>query len=311
MKIKFPTHNRIEYEAQQQINQLATERLTQIDQTTWMKFKFLLQQIFVAISLVVFAIPMLAIYLLVRLTSAGPAIFKQVRVGLNGKIFTMYKFRTMSVKAELNSGPVWSPGKNDPRLTTVGRFLRFVHLDELPQLFNVLKGDMSLIGPRPERPVFVIMLSEQVEGYLDRLQVRPGITGLAQVYLDADVSIECVRKKIVFDNLYIHCQSTLLNLQIALCTLVRMFGIRNGRGPRWFGLNQQCVRAGIVQSHPVIQHVHERPLEHAPHFNTEHARIISTQATQSVHAIRPNYVQLDESGDSSFSQSLSSKRKPK
>jgi lipopolysaccharide/colanic/teichoic acid biosynthesis glycosyltransferase len=159
MKIKFPTHNRIEYEAQQQINQLATERLTQIDQTTWMKFKFLLQQIFVAISLVVFAIPMLAIYLLVRLTSAGPAIFKQVRVGLNGKIFTMYKFRTMSVKAELNSGPVWSPGKNDPRLTTVGRFLRFVHLDELPQLFNVLKGDMSLIGPRPERPVFVIMLS--------------------------------------------------------------------------------------------------------------------------------------------------------
>src|SRR5262249_20621003 len=139
-----------------------------------------------AAVLLVFAAPVIALAaLLVKLTSRGPAFYTQTRVGRNGRLFTIYKVRTMMHKCESLTGPRWSlPG--DPRVTRGGHFLRVTHLDELPQLVNVLRGDMSLIGPRPERPEFVPELERAVPRYRERLAVLPGVTGLAQVQLPAD-----------------------------------------------------------------------------------------------------------------------------
>ena len=120
--------------------------------------------------------------LLVRATSSGAAIYRQMRVGKDGRRFMIYKIRTMRADAEAASGPVWTQ-LHDPRVTFLGRILRTLHLDELPQIFNVLRGEMSFIGPRPERPEFVRVLSEAIPGYRIRLTVLPGITGLAQVNL--------------------------------------------------------------------------------------------------------------------------------
>src|SRR5205823_149848 len=119
---------------------------------------------------------------LIKLTSRGPAFYTQVRLGKDGRRFTIYKLRTMYHRAEATTGPIWAaPG--DHRVSTVGKLLRATHLDELPQLVNVLMGDMSLIGPRPERPEIVHQLQARIDKYLHRLTVRPGITGLAQVQL--------------------------------------------------------------------------------------------------------------------------------
>ena len=118
---------------------------------------------------------------MVKLTSRGPVIYTQDRLGLGGKVFTIYKIRTMYLDSERHSGPRWSlPG--DPRVTPVGRALRWCHVDELPQLVNILRGEMSLIGPRPERPEFLNQLERALPDYRRRLTVRPGLTGLAQVH---------------------------------------------------------------------------------------------------------------------------------
>lgn len=145
---------------------------------------------------------MLLTAILVKLTSKGPILYSQTRVGKDGKNFEIYKFRTMKVDAEKSTGPVWA-SKNDNRLTPIGLFLRKSHIDELPQLFNVLLGDMSIIGPRPERPVFVEQFKELIDGYENRLKIKPGITGLAQVWHRYDESIEDVKKKLKYDLLYI------------------------------------------------------------------------------------------------------------
>ncbi len=198
---------------------------------------------------------MLLVALLVRCTSRGPVIFRQVRVGLNlrvkrndrrdplnreglpppgvpehrrantdrraessfGKLFVLYKFRTMQVDAE-------SPGAcfavaGDPRITRVGRFLRRTRLDELPQLWNVLRGEMSLVGPRPERPEFIKELSAEIPGYLHRLRLRPGLTGLAQVINGYDNNLESFRKKVALDLLYLQNCSILNDLKILLRTI--------------------------------------------------------------------------------------------
>ncbi len=169
-----------------------------------------------------------AIYFLVRLTSKGPGIYRQTRVGLGGRQFVLYKFRTMRVDAELASGPVWSqPG--DDRVTPLGKFLRWSHLDELPQLVNVISGHMSLIGPRPERPEFTEVLAQQIPGYLSRLNVPPGITGLAQVILPADSTVESVKEKLELDLEYIRRASPWMDVQILVCTGLRLIGVRN-----WF-----------------------------------------------------------------------------
>ena len=166
--------------------------------------------------------------LIVKLTSKGPMIYSQVRVGKEGRLFEIYKFRTMKVDAERATGPVWAKA-NDNRLTPMGGFLRKAHLDELPQLINVLKGEMSLIGPRPERPVFVNQFRETIPEYENRLVVKPGITGLAQVWHRYDETIEDVRKKVKYDLLYIKKMCLWADVTIALRT-VRV--ILTGEGAR-------------------------------------------------------------------------------
>ncbi|MCI0459800.1 MAG: sugar transferase [Gemmataceae bacterium] len=162
--------------------------------------------------------------LLVRLTSRGPAFYTQTRVGLGGKPFTIYKLRTMIDNCESLTGPRWAiPG--DPRITWLGHFLRVSHLDELPQLLNVLKGDMSLVGPRPERPEFVGELERALPGYRERLAVRPGVTGLAQVQLAADTDLTSVRRKLMHDLYYIREGGLWLDFRILCCTACRMLGI--------------------------------------------------------------------------------------
>jgi lipopolysaccharide/colanic/teichoic acid biosynthesis glycosyltransferase len=170
---------------------------------------------------------------LVRVTSRGPGIYSQTRVGRGGSVFTLYKIRTMYHDCEKLTGPTWStPG--DTRITPVGRILRKLHLDELPQLFNVLKGEMSLIGPRPERPEIVKKLREQVVGYDRRHAVKPGITGFAQVHLPPDSCVRSVRNKLVYDLFYIRFGTWRMELFILLATGMKMFGLKRlyYRAPR-------------------------------------------------------------------------------
>lgn len=156
--------------------------------------------------------------LIIKITSPGPALFRQTRVGRGGRIFELYKLRTMIADAEKQTGPVWAI-ENDPRVTSFGKFLRNSRIDEIPQLINVLKGEMSLIGPRPERPEFVDMLSKEIVDYQKRLGVRPGITGLAQISQAYDSTIKDVRRKVKFDILYIKRMCFLTDLRILFGTV--------------------------------------------------------------------------------------------
>lgn len=166
----------------------------------------------VAALLLLPGLPIIAILvLLVRATSRGPGIYRQVRLGRRGEKFLMYKIRTMRHDAEAASGPVWTTHGRDPRITRIGRFLRRVHLDELPQLFNIFKGEMSLVGPRPERPEFVHVLAEAIPGYRSRMEVLPGVTGLAQLNLPPDTDLLSVRRKLVLDREYIERAGLLLD----------------------------------------------------------------------------------------------------
>jgi lipopolysaccharide/colanic/teichoic acid biosynthesis glycosyltransferase len=176
--------------------------------------------------------------LLVRLSSRGPAIYKQQRVGLRGRVFTMYKIRSMRIDAEAN-GPAWAAVGEDPRVTWIGQWLRKLHLDELPQLFNVLRGEMSLVGPRPERPEFVEVLSERIPGYEYRLNVLPGITGLAQVNLPPDTDLDSVRRKLELDRLYIQTETLWLDLRIVAATALRVVGLRGGKAVALLGLRRK------------------------------------------------------------------------
>jgi len=171
-----------------------------------------------AIGLVLLAIPFAIIALLVRWSSPGPVFYSQERMGLDGKAFTVYKFRSMRHGAEDSSGPIWARD-DDPRATTVGRWLRHFDLDELPQVWNVLKGDMSLVGPRPERPFFVEQFKHRIPQYMLRHKVKAGITGWAQVNgWRGNTSLE---KRIEYDLYYIENWSVTLDLKIIWLTLVR------------------------------------------------------------------------------------------
>jgi len=162
--------------------------------------------------------------LAVKLTSRGPAFYTQTRVGQDGHLFTIYKIRTMIHKCESLTGPRWTtPG--DPRVTPVGWFLRRTHFDELPQLLNVLRGEMSLIGPRPERPEFVAKLERVIPGYGQRHRVLPGITGLAQVQLPPDTDIDSVRRKVSYDLHYVRRISLILDARILIATGLHLLGV--------------------------------------------------------------------------------------
>ncbi|MFL5340963.1 MAG: sugar transferase [Gemmataceae bacterium] len=189
-----------------------------------------------ALLLLVPALPLMAFAaLLIRLTSRGPALYVQVRLGRHGKPYDLYKIRSMWQDAERVTGARWAvPG--DPRITPIGRFLRNSHLDELPQLFNVLKGDMSLVGPRPERPEIIPALEAAIPGYRQRLQVKPGVTGLAQVQIAADTDIASVRRKLAYDLYYVGQHGLWLDLRLVVCTAFKCFGMSYRTQRRLFAL---------------------------------------------------------------------------
>ena len=178
-----------------------------------------LADLVVSAAVLILGMPVwLGIAALVALTSPGPAIFRQERVGRSGQPFTMFKFRTMREDAEVETGPVWAT-PSDRRVTPLGRWLRRARLDEVPQLWNVFKGEMSLVGPRPERPYFVEKLAGQIPLYSRRHRVQPGITGLAQVKWRYDSDIDDVRQKLKYDLFYIENMSLQMDAKILLQTV--------------------------------------------------------------------------------------------
>ena len=176
------------------------------------------------LCIILFAIPMLIVAILIKLTSPGPLIFKQKRIGLHNREFNMYKFRSMRVQKENEEKKAWTT-MNDPRVTPVGRFIRSTSLDELPQFFNVLAGQMSLVGPRPERPYYVEKFKEEIPRYMVKHQVRPGITGWAQVNgYRGDTSI---RLRIDCDIYYIENWTLSLDFKILFLTIFKGFINKN------------------------------------------------------------------------------------
>lgn len=195
-----------------------------------------LLNIVLALAGIAVALPvMVLVAIAIRLTSRGPVLYTQTRVGVDrrrnminadnhrrasdigGRPFTIYKFRTMRVDAE-RDGAVWAT-QNDPRVTRVGRLLRQYRLDELPQLLNVLRGDMNIVGPRPERPTIVAQLRENITEYPLRHRARPGITGLAQISQQYDASVDDVRNKVKYDLEYIRRQGLIQDMKIMLRTI--------------------------------------------------------------------------------------------
>jgi lipopolysaccharide/colanic/teichoic acid biosynthesis glycosyltransferase len=172
----------------------------------------------IAACLFVPAAPLiLVLAALVRLTSPGPAFYSQTRLGRNARLYKIYKLRTMEHNCEARTGAVWA-ARNDPRITPLGRILRDTHLDELPQLINILQGHMGLIGPRPERPELTPALAREIPNYRCRLWVRPGVTGLAQMLLPADSDLFSVKRKVVHDLHYIRHVGPVMDVRIACCT---------------------------------------------------------------------------------------------
>jgi Undecaprenyl-phosphate glucose phosphotransferase len=189
-----------------------------------MVIKRLIDIIGSVVAIVVFSPIMLITAVAVKLTSKGPLIFKQERVGLHNKSFKMYKFRSMEVQNVADENKGWTT-KNDPRVTRIGKILRRTSIDELPQFFNVLKGDMSLIGPRPERPLFVEKFKEEIPRYMIKHQVRPGITGWAQVNgYRGDSSI---KKRIEYDLYYIENWTIMFDFKILFLTFFKGFVNKN------------------------------------------------------------------------------------
>lgn len=203
-----------------------------------------LNKIMAGVALVLLSPLLLAIAVVIKLTSKGPIIYSQPRIGLDrrrddtrsnrhrvqdlgGSPFRIYKFRTMTVDAEKESGAVWAQ-ENDPRVTLFGKILRKSRLDELPQLFNVLRGEMSMVGPRPERPAIFADLKNKVPTYQYRQLTRPGITGLAQINQQYDQNLDDVRRKVAYDLEYIKHQSMLEDLRIMVKTIPVVLFRRGG-----------------------------------------------------------------------------------
>ena len=180
--------------------------------------KRLLSLIVSVLLLAIFSPVILLLLLLIKLDSSGPVFHKQERVGQNGRVFTLWKFRSMHRDAERDTGPVWAV-EGDSRVTRIGRFLRRTRLDELPQIYNVLRGDMSLVGPRPERPKFVQELSEQIPYYHLRHAVKPGVTGWAQINCEYGNSVKGAVEKLQYDLFYIKNLSMLLDFLVVFETI--------------------------------------------------------------------------------------------
>lgn len=173
------------------------------------------------IVLILFSPLFLIIYVAIKLDSEGPGVYSQKRVGKNGRHFTIYKFRTMKNDAENETGPTWAQ-EDDPRITKLGKWLRKMRFDELPQVLNVLKGEMSLVGPRPERPFFVEKFKKDIPMYSRRLRVKPGITGWAQVKWKYDTSLDDVMEKTKYDLFYVENMSLRMDFKIIINTIFSM-----------------------------------------------------------------------------------------
>ena len=201
-----------------------------------------------ALVLGAMALPLIAVSaLIVKLTSRGPAFYTQTRVGRGGRLFTIYKLRSMVHNCESLTGPRWSmPG--DPRVTWIGLILRATHLDELPQLLNVLRGEMSLIGPRPERPEFFPELERELPAYVQRIAVRPGVTGLAQVQLPPDTDLSSVRRKLAHDLYYVQHVSPLMDLRLLVCTAFYAVGVPFSLLSKLLGVPRSGVIERAMQS---------------------------------------------------------------
>lgn len=191
----------------------------------WEKKLKRLMDIVLSLILLIITLPITVLTAIaIKIDSKGPVFYRQERMGMNGKIFRIVKFRTMIKDAEKHTGPVWST-KDDPRITRVGKFIRKIRVDEIPQVYNVLKGDMSFVGPRPERPYFVEKLSKEIPLYKRRLKVRPGITGWAQVKHKYDETIDDVKVKLRYDLFYIENISLRMDFKILFRTIfVVLFG---------------------------------------------------------------------------------------
>ncbi len=189
--------------------------------------------------LLVLASPLiLCLIAIIKMTSRGPGLYRQTRTGLDGKPFEIVKLRSMVNDAEKSGKAVWCV-KNDCRVTWLGRILRKSHLDELPQLWNVACGDMSLVGPRPERPSICTELATQIDRYYDRNRVKPGVTGLAQINLPPDESVDDVRLKQVLDIRYIAEANAWLDVRMLMATAMRMFGVKGEVVIRAMGLSRR------------------------------------------------------------------------
>ncbi len=171
-----------------------------------------------SVVLLLLALPLLMVVAcLIKLDSPGPLLYRQNRVGLHGRVFTLFKLRSMRMDAE-SDGPRWA-ARRDPRVTRIGVFIRAFRIDEIPQLLNILRGEMSLVGPRPERPCFVEQLTHVIPHYDDRNRILPGITGWAQINYPYGASVEDARAKLVYDLHYLHNQTLLLDAYILMMTV--------------------------------------------------------------------------------------------
>lgn len=192
--------------------------------SSYFRWKGMVDRPLAAVLLVLTAPVIALLWLLVKCTSSGPGFYRQERSGQFGRPFMMFKLRTMRQDAEAVTGAIWS-STNDPRITRLGWLLRKFHLDELPQLVNVLKGEMSLVGPRPERPEFVDVLAAKIDRYCDRLMVPPGITGLAQLNLPPDTDLHGVERKLVLDLEYVREAGPWLEARLLICTATRLLKV--------------------------------------------------------------------------------------
>ena len=198
----------------------------------------------IGIALLVLFMPVIVVlWLLVKLTSSGPGFYRQTRLGLNKQEFQLFKLRSMSNDAEANGQAIWANGA-DNRVTRLGKVLRKFHLDELPQLVNVVRGEMALVGPRPERPCICSSLQQKIEGYYDRVLVKPGISGLSQINLESDLTLEDVVRKQTLDLHYINETSFWFEFRIIIATALRFVGIK---GETTMKLMRLCRRSLVEE----------------------------------------------------------------
>jgi lipopolysaccharide/colanic/teichoic acid biosynthesis glycosyltransferase len=253
-------------------NQTKTQLGKAVPVSTFFRWKRAVDLPLAAILLIPFGPVIGLLWLLVKLGSSGPGFYRQERVCQGGRSYRMLKLRSMRQDAEAATGAVWST-TDDPRVTRLGHVLRTFHLDELPQLFNVLKGEMSLVGPRPERPEFVEVLAEKIPDYRNRLVVPPGITGLAQLNLPPDTDLNSVRRKLVLDLEYVEQADAWMEARLLICTATRLikvpaiglFGL--SRSPTLAPAADDEVRSASLSETVPISAALQQTLHGSPHEN--------------------------------------------